>query len=63
MRDCQSNVCPICHQESLYEGCSWGEKWVAGCDECGIETEPQDTEEEALLEWDRMMRERITLII
>ena len=57
-----SNVCPICHEESLYEQCIGGE-WTVGCDVCGIKTEPQDTEEEALLEWDRMMRERKTFII
>ena len=57
-----SNICPICHQDSLYENFSCGE-WTVGCDECGIETMPQSTEEEALLEWDRMMRERKTFII
>ena len=58
----KNNICPICHNDSLYEECMSG-VWKVGCDECGIETEPQDTEEEALLEWDRMMRERKTFII
>ena len=56
-----SDICPICHNESLYEECSCGE-WVIGCDVCGIETEPCDSEYEALKEWEQMMNQKISFV-
>ena len=57
-----SNVCPICHKESLYIYLSCGE-WVVGCDVCDIETEPKESQFEAEQEWERMMKDRLSFVI
>ena len=56
------DVCPICHEESVYAECMCGE-WVIGCSECNIETEPCDSYEEASKQWETMMKNRIKIII
>lgn len=56
-----NNVCPICHNESLYVECSLGE-WIIGCEECGIDTGPCNSYEDADEKWNRMMKERVSFI-
>lgn len=56
-----SDICPICKNDSLYVQGMLGD-WVVGCSECGIETEECDSYEEAIERWDRMMKERISFI-
>ena len=61
MSNDQSDVCPICHNHSLFVNCSLGE-WSIGCDECGIETDICDSYEEAEEEWEKMMSQRISFV-
>ena len=63
MYDEDEDVCPICHQHSLYIQCTCLGEWTIGCDECEIETGICNSYEEAELEWQAMMKNRKSFVV
>lgn len=62
MEDNYEDVCPICHEETLFAECMCGE-WVIGCENCDIQTEPCSSYEEANEQWNTMMANRVKILL